>query len=259
MEISAKVVMDLRAKTGVSMMACKKALVESGGDEEKAIEYLRKSGEAKALSKADRDTHEGAVAVAISADKKKGAIVSLLCETDFVARNEDFVHIVNTVAETALAQGVDAAKAAAEAPIREAVLKLGENIRLDRVDVMEGELIGSYVHSNKKVGGLVVLIGGANDDMAKDIAMQVVAASPDAINPEQIDSSLVEKEKDIYADQLRTEGKPAEMIEKILIGKMNKFKEERALMTQAFIKDPAMKVRDMLKGAGVVQFSRVAI
>lgn len=256
MEISAKVVMDLRAKTGVSMMACKKALVEAAGDEAKAIEILRKSGEAKALSKADRDTSEGVVMADIRGNK--GVLVELRCETDFVARNEDFVGAAKAIAEAAHTGGVAAAEALADTEIKAAVVKLGENIQLGGVKIIEGDVLGYYVHANNKTGSIVALSGG-DAQLGHDLAMQAVAAYPEVVNPEDVDSKVVEAEMEIEKEKLRKEGKPEQMLDKILEGKIRKFREERAMLTQDFIKDPSKKVRDILGGATVTGFVKLSI
>jgi len=256
MEISAKVVMDLRAKTGVSMMACKKALVEAGGDEVKAIEILRKSGEAKALSKAERDTTEGVVFADIRGNK--GVLVELRCETDFVARNEDFVATAKAIAEAAHTGGVAAAEATADEAIKAAVVKLGENIQLGGVKMIEGDSLGFYIHANNKTGAIVAMTSG-NEQLGRDLSMQAVAAHPEVVNPEDVDSALVESEMAIEKEKLLKEGKPEQILEKILEGKVRKFREERAMLTQDFIKDPSKKVRDVLGGATVTGFVKFAI
>lgn len=256
MDISAKAVMELRAKTGVSMMACKKALIEAAGDEEKAIEVLRKSGEAKALSKADRETSEGVVHADIRGNK--GVLVELRCETDFVARNEDFIAAAKEIAEVAYTDGVEAAKTKADELIKAAVVKLGENIQLGNVEAIEGETLGVYVHANNKTGAIVAMNGG-NEDLGKDLAMQAVASSPAVVNPEEVDDAMVDAEMEIEKDKLRQQGKPEAMFDKILEGKIRKFREERALLTQDFIKDPSKKVRDILDGATVTAFVKHTI
>lgn len=257
MDISAKVVMDLRNKTGVSMMACKKALVEAGGDEAKAIDILRKSGEAKALSKADRETHEGRVSSKIQGGK--GVIVRVFCETDFVARNDDFVAITDTLIETAFAEGKEAAEAKAKDLITQAVVKLGENIQLGGIEVLEAADLGTYIHANNKVGSLIAFSSTADEQLKKDIAMHVVASNPEVVNPDEVDAAAVEEEKAIYKEQLIKEGKPEQMIEKIMEGKVKKFKEAKALVTQEFVKDPSKSVKDVLGSTNVVSFVRFSI
>ncbi len=255
MSITASQVNSLRQRTGVSMMQCKKALEETGGDEEKAIELLRKKGAAKAAEKADRATKEGVVITKI--DGNKAAVVKLLCETDFVAKNEEFKKIANDAVDIALKEGADSAKESAEQPIKDLFTKLGENMSIE-VKVMEGEGIGDYVHSNCKIGTLVSL-QSADTDKAKDIAMQVAAMNPAVINPEDISSDLVDKEKEIWADQLKNEGKPEEIIDKIMMGKERKFREESALMKQSFVKDGDKTVEQYLEGNSVTEFVRMAI
>lgn len=254
-DISAKAVMDLRNKTGVSMMACKKALVETGGDAEKAVELLRKQGAAKAGKKADRETGEGAIAIS---DR---GIVSLKCETDFVARNDDFLAAVEGLASTATAEGTEGAQNSFEQQKAELITKLGENIIFGECAVIEeGDTVGGYIHSNKKLAGLVALTGGT-EDIAKDIAMHVVASSPQVISPEEISDELVEKEKEIWTEQLQNEGKPDQIIEKIMLGKEKKFREESALLKQPFVKNPEITVEQYLKenGAEVESFIRMSV
>ena len=256
MDISAKVVMELRAKTGVSMMACKKALIEANGDEEKAIEILRKSGEAKALSKADRDTREGFIVADIRGNK--GVLVELRCETDFVARNDEFIAAAKHIAEAMHNSGYEAAKTHADTVIKEAVVKLGENIQLGDIKVIEGETLGVYVHANNKTGAIVAMNGGSAE-LGKDLAMQAVASNPVVVNPEDVDNALVDSEMEIEKELLRKQGKPGAMFDKILEGKIRKFREERALLTQEFIKDPSKKVKDTLGGATVTGFIKLTI
>lgn len=255
MSITASQVNSLRKRTGVSMMQCKKALEETGGDEETAIDLLRKKGAAKAVEKADRATKEGIIVAKV--DDNKAAVVKLLCETDFVAKNEEFKKIANDAVEVALKDGADAAKESAEQPIKDLFTKLGENMSME-VKVMEGEGIGDYIHSNSKIGTLVNL-KSSDPDKAKDIAMQVAAMNPAVINPEDISSDLVDKEKEIWADQLKQEGKPEEIIGKIMMGKERKFREESALIKQSFVKDGDKTVEEYLEGNSVVEFVRMAI
>lgn len=256
MSITAAQVNALRQKTGVSMMACKKALVEANGDEEQAIEMLRKRGEAKAVDKADRATSEGVVAAA--AANGKGAIVKIACETDFVARNEEFIAMAEKIAQIALEKDLETAKAEGEAMVKEGVGKLGENMTLESIEVAEGPVIDFYVHSNGKLGALVAL-DGSDNEKAKDVAMHVVASDPKVINPEEISDDLVAKEKEIWTEQLKAEGKPENIIDNILAGKEKKFREEAALMKQAFVKNPEMTIESFLDGSKVTAFMRIAI
>lgn len=251
--------MELRAKTNVSMMACKKALIQANGDQEAAIEILRKSGEAKALSKADRETHEGLIAAYVSSDHKKGVLTQVLCETDFVARSDDFVNMAEEITNHAAKEGTEVARAAAVEKLQQAVITLGENIQLENMQELTGDFVGVYIHANKKVGAIVSFEGSVTEEVARDVAMQVVASQPQVVNPEEMDMALVEKEADIAKAQLRQEGKPEAMLDKIVEGKLKKFKEENALVTQAFIKDPSKQVKDILGGAKVMKFVRFAV
>lgn len=254
-DISAKAVMELRAKSGVSMMACKKALVEANGDAEAAMEILRKKGAAKAADKADRATSEGTIAVA------ERAVVALNCETDFVAKNEAFVQFAQHLAEVANEKGTEAAEQLFESEKTEMITKLGENITLGQIATVEvGDTIGAYIHSNNKLAGVVALNGG-NEEVARDIAMHAVASNPSVLSPDEIEDEIVAKEREIWTVQLQNEGKPEQIIEKILLGKEKKFREESALLKQSFVKNPEVSVEAFAKenGAEVVAFLRLAV
>jgi len=255
MSITATQVNDLRKRTGISMMACKKALMEADGNEEKAIELLRKRGEAKAAEKSTRETSEGLIIT--KSEGGKGVIVKLLCETDFVAKNEEFVAIVNTAADTAIAESADAAKAQAEPVIKELFTKLGENMSIE-IKTLEGEGVCGYVHTNGKVGTLIAL-QSADEEKARDVAMHVTAMNPPVIRSEEVSDELVAKEKEIWIEQLKNEGKPDVMIEKILMGKESKFRAESALLKQPFVKDPSATVQAYLGDNTVLAFERMAI
>ncbi len=255
MAITAQQVNELRQRTGVSMMVCKKALEEAGGDEEKAIEILRKAGAAKAAKKADRETSEGVVITKVAGDK--AAIVKLTCETDFVAKNEEFQKIANDAADAALEGGATAALESSAEPIKELFGKLGENMNIE-VEVVEGAGVGEYVHSNGKIGVLVAL-GTADAEKATDVAMHVAAMGPKVINPEEITAEDVEKEREIWKDQLAQEGKPEDIQAKIMEGKEKKFREEHALMKQSFVKNGDQTVEQFLEGNTVVEFKRFSI
>lgn len=254
--ISASAVASLRARTGVSMLACKEALEEAGGDEEKAIELLRKRGLSQAAKKADRDQKEGLVFIKESG--AKAAVVLIRCETDFVARDANFQNAGNAIAEEALNAGEDAAKAVAEKLLPELVQKLGENITLGNVYVVEGKVLGTYLHSNAKIGVVVALDGGTAEH-ARDTAMHAAAFNPGVVSPDDVTEDSVKKEKDIWAEQLAKEGKPAPIMEKIMLGKEKKFREENALLTQAFAKDPSKTVQQYLAGNNVTAYVRVSV
>tara|TARA_Y100000310_G_scaffold317297_1_gene370017 strand:- start:744 stop:1514 length:771 start_codon:yes stop_codon:yes gene_type:complete len=256
MSIDAKAVASLRSRTGVSMMQCKAALEEAGGDEEKAIEILRKKGASAAAKKADRAQSEGLVFSASS--DGKAAIVRLDCETDFVARDENFQAFGQELADTLLAEGMEATSALAEQKLADVVQKLGENISLGEMKLTEAAVSGVYIHSNQKIGVVVGLSGGTAD-IAKDIAMHAAAMNPLYVSPDDVEDSAIETEKGIWKEQLEKEGKPAEIIEKIMLGKEKKFREENALLTQEFVKEPGKLVGDLLDGANVVEYVRLAI
>lgn len=255
MSITAEQVNALRQRTGISMMECKKALTDSAGDEEKAIEILRKKGAAKAAEKADRVTKQGVVVVKTGQDK--AVLVKLLCETDFVAKNEDFHKIARDAAEKAMKEGAEAAKAAAEQPIKDLFTKLGENMAIE-IKVMEGEGIGDYLHTNGKIGTLVRL-KTPDPEKARDVAMQVAAMNPAVIHPEDVSDAEVAKEKEIWKEQVKKEGKPEAIIDKILMGKEKKYREESALMKQSFVKDGEKTIEQYLEGNSVIEFQRMAI
>jgi len=255
MSITAKQVNDLRQRTGISMMMCKKALEEAGGDEEKAIEILRKKGAAKAAEKADRVMKQGVVITKVKGDK--AAIVKLTCETDFVAKNEEFRKIAENAVDVALKKGAQEAQNSQEQALKDLFTKLGENMALE-VKVMEGKGIADYIHTNSKLGVLVSL-KKADEAKGKDVAMQIAAMNPAVINPEDVLQELVEKEKEFWKAQLLAEGKPEAMLDKIMIGKEKKFREESALMKQAFVKNNEITIEKFLDGNTVVEFIRMAI
>jgi elongation factor Ts len=253
MTVTAAQVKELRDKTGVAMMACKTALEESNGNLEQAIEILRKRGESKAASKSDRSTGEGAIAVS------GRAMAKLLCETDFVARNDNFVSFVEELAHKAEKEGVAAAKAYFESVKTDKIQAIGENIVLDAVEVVEGgSIVGGYVHSNRKVATVVVLEGGT-EEQARDVAMHATAMDPLVANPEDVPADAIAKEKEFAREQLIAEGKPAQIIDKILDGKVQKFCADRALSSQPFVKNPEQTVAQFLGSAKLVKFVRLAV
>lgn len=263
MAITAAQVSSLRRRTGVGLMAVKSALEEAGGDEEKAIDILRKRGQAQAVKKADRDQKEGSIFIesnpsTSSGQVGKAAIVHLACETDFVARGDDFQNAGKALATLALEKGADAAKKNAESIMPDLVHKLGENISLAGIEVIEGGTLGTYVHSNKKIGVVISLEGG-DEVKAKDVAMHAAAMAPVVTFPEEVSTELVEKEKEIWREQLKKEGKPEAMHDKIMIGKEKKFREESALVKQPFAKDQAISVEKYLDGAKVKAYVRFSI
>jgi elongation factor Ts len=269
MAITAAMVKELREKTLAGMMDCKKALVESGGDEEKAIAYLREKGLAKAAKKAGRATSEGLVGSYLSPDGQTAAIVELLCETDFVAKNEEFQKFAADLAEKIAAMDVTTGNAADlgedVADVTDLIATLGENMgvgRYAKASVANG-VVGMYIHSNGKIGVLVPMEGTDNADVAKDVAMQVAAVNPVCVSSDEVPADLLEKEKDIYRKQGLEEGKPAEIVEKIILGRVNKYYKEVCLLEQPFIKEDKKSVKQYIKeaagGASVKGFHRLAL
>ena len=269
--VTASMVKELRERTGLGMMECKKALVAAEGDIERAIDDLRKSGQAKAAKKAGRTAAEGAVVVASSDDNSRALMVEINSETDFVARDENFLGFANKVAGAALdADEVDAAKIAElkledGASVEEArqalVQKIGENIqvrRAVRLNVADGR-VGSYVHGGK-IGVLVALSGG-DAELAKDVSMHVAAVAPMVVKSDQVPEDVLEKEREIIRAQPDMEGKPAEIVEKMLGGRINKFLKEVSLNDQPFVKDPNTTVGKLVQDAGaeVVAFERLVV
>ncbi len=253
MAITAQQVKELRDRTGVAMMACKKALEESNGDIDGAIEVLRKRGASKAADKADRSTSEGRVAV----DGR--AIVKVLCETDFVGKNDKFVAFVADIAAKTNEGNVEAGTSFFESAKTDKMQEVGENLVLGDIQLIEGgDTVAGYIHTNGKIGVLVALEGGT-EDQAKDLAMHAAAMDPLCANPEDVDGDLIEKEKEIAREQLANEGKPENIIEKIIEGKIKKFCADRALTSQAFVKDPSMTVAEYLGDAKLVKFIRIAV
>ncbi len=254
--ITAEQVSSLRRRTGVSISAVKSALEEAKGDEEKAIEILRKQGVAQAVKKSDREQLEGSMFLERSGGK--AALVHLACETDFVARGEDFQSAGKALAKTAFAKGADAARSEAAALMPGLVSKLGENITLADAVVLEGAVLGTYVHSNAKIGVIVALDTGT-EEVAKDAAMHAAATAPRVVSPDQVSAELIEKEKEIWREALKREGKPEAMFDKIMIGKEKKFREESAFLKQPFVKDPTKMVEQHLGGAKVTGYVRFSV
>ncbi len=262
--ISATMVKELRDRTGLGMMECKKALGEANGDIELAIENLRKVSGLKAAKKADRTAADGVVAVKVADDNSYGVVVEVNSETDFVARDAGFLAFVNNVVEQAFATkqtDVAALMAGDLENAREALVqKIGENIGVRRISLVEGGVIGGYVHLNNRIAVLVQLEGG-NEELAKDIAMHVAAVNPAVVNSEQMPADLVEKEKDIIRAQPDMAGKPAEIVEKMMVGRINKFLKEASLIDQPFVKNPEVTVGKLAKdaGASVTSFVRLEV
>lgn len=273
--ISAQDVNKLRNMTGAGMMDCKKALTEADGDFEKAIEILRKKGQKVSASRADRETKEGSVFVKVNDDKKEAVLIALNCETDFVAKNEEFQNLGKLIAETAFAQkpvtkeallNLKAGNLTLSEKIVELVGKIGEKLEVSEYIHMKGEVVVPYIHVGSKLGVLVSLKGVNGKDVteaAKNIGMQIAAMNPVAVDEKSVDKSTIEKELEIAKAQVQAEGKPENMIEKIAQGKLQKFFKESTLLHQAFVKDNSKTVAQYLdsvsKGLTVAEFRRVAI
>jgi elongation factor Ts len=258
MSISAKDVKQLRDVTGAGMMDCKKALAEADGDMDKAIEILRKKGQKVSEKRAEREANEGLILTRISDDAKKAVAIEINCETDFVARNEDFQNQAKSFLDAAFendADSVEALKAieinglTIEKHLEEMVGKIGEKIELSRVVLAktDGSLI-DYIHPGNQLGVLVEFDGSISDDnVGKDVAMQIAAMNPLAATRDGVDASVVEKELEIAKEQLINEGKPAEIAEKAAQGKLRRFYEERVLLEQKFVKDNGISVKEYLE------------
>lgn len=271
MAITAALVKELRERTQAGMMECKKALVETNGDIDAAVELMRKTGLAKADKKAGRTAAEGAIIIRISADNKCAAIVEVNCETDFVTKGDDFQKFADAVGDLALATkpaNIDALLATSMSngesvadSAKALVAKIGENINVRRCAIVESNdgLVGSYLHGNR-IGVLVAQKGG-DQDLAKDVAMHIAASKPVCISSDQVPKELIEKEKEIYTAQAAESGKPAEIIEKMVSGRVSKYLKEITLLGQPFVKDPDTTIEKLLKNAGatVTQFVRLEV
>ncbi len=270
--ITAKMVQDLRERTGVGMMDCKRALTECGGDLEAAADLLRTSGQAKADKKSGRVTAEGLIAIAVNADQTEAVMLEANCETDFVGRDSNFVAFANTAANIALQHHLTDCGALSQQLFDEAhsvesmrtalVAKLGENInirRLSTVDASAGAHLGAYIHQGR-IGVLVVVQEGTAA-LAKDMAMQIAANNPTVISPEEVPAEIIAREKAIYAIQAQESGKPAEVVEKMIQGRLRKFCDEISLVGQAYLKNPDQTVAQVLKQADatVISFVRFAV
>ncbi len=266
MAVTASLVKELRERTGLGMMECKKALVETDGDIELAIENLRKASGLKAAKKADRTAAEGVVAIKIADDNSYGVVVEVNSETDFVARDESFLGFVNTVVEKAFAGKIGDVSVLVDEALentRQALVqKIGENISVRRVTFVEPKngLVGGYVHSNNRIAVLTELQAGDNE-LARDISMHVAAVNPQVLNPEDMSEELVNKEKEIIRAQPDMEGKPAEIVEKMMVGRINKFLKESSLVSQPFVKDPEITVGKLAEKAGatILSFTRFEV
>lgn len=271
MAISAKEVNELRKMTGAGMMDCKKALTEADGDFDKAVEFLRKKGQKVSASRQDRSTSEGVVFVKVDAKGQDGYAITLQCETDFVAKNDDFQNLGNKIAdavdstvssiEDVMNLDVDGQKVSEL--LVESMGKIGEKLEIGAFAKVTGEKVIPYIHAGSKLGVLVALNGGSDPEIiGKDLAMQIAAMNPIAIDSSGVDQDTIAKEKEIGREQALAEGKPENIVDKIAEGKVNKFLKENTLLGQSFVKDNSITVEKYLKASGgavVADFKRISI
>ena len=271
-KISAADVNKLRKATGAGMMDCKKALVEAEGDFDTAVEVLRKKGQKVAANRADRDSSEGAVIARVNDDATVGVIVSVNCETDFVAKNENYVTLANQLADVALAyESLDSFLAAdfngmsVSDKLTEQTGVIGEKIEIGGFERLKGAFVGSYIHAGNKIATLTSLSAGVDGaaEAAKNVAMQAAAMNPIALNEEGVDAATVEKEIEIAKEQLRQEGKPEAMLDNIAKGKLKRFFKDNTLINQTYIKDGKQSVSEYVKSVDaeltVTGFKRLAL
>ena len=273
--ISAKEVNELRQKTGSGMMDCKKAPVEAGGDFDKAIDILRKKGQKVSAARSNRETSEGIVIYKLSSNEDKASILSFTCETDFVAKNEDFQELASRILDTAFENNFSSVEEilsskldsmTIEQEIVNLIGKIGEKIELRQYENLEGEKIVPYIHAGNKLGVLVSLVNTSSVDYVsagKDVAMQIAAMNPIALNKDGVDQSVIDKEIEIGKEQAIKEGKPENIVEKIAQGKLQKFFKENTLLSQPFVKDNSMTIESYLgtfsSDLTVDKFLRVSI
>ena len=272
--ISAQDINKLRQATGAGMMDCRKALTETNGDFEAAIDWLRKQGQKVAAKRSDREAKEGVIIAQTSADNKTGFVVCISCETDFVSKNADFVAFAKTIADAAVANNVKSAEELNEVVVNGAKVSdlindklaaIGEKIGISRFERIEAPYVASYIHGAYRMGVLVGMNKEA-EEAGKDVAMQIAAMNPVAVDAASVPADVVAREKDIIMELMKQDpkmaGKPEEMMAKIAEGKMNAFFKEQTLTAQAFVKDASKSVGDYLKSAGdvtVIEFKRVAL
>jgi elongation factor Ts len=274
LQISAADVNKLRQQTGAGMMDCKKALTESNGDFEAAVDYLRKKGAKVAASRQDRESNEGVVIARTTESGKRGFIIELNCETDFVAKNADFIGFANSIIDLAISHNpatvadllaLDLNGIQVSDAILDQTGKIGEKIGRAKDEVVDGEKVIAYIHGNYRLGVLVALNANvANaEEVGKDVAMQIAAMNPVALDKGDVDARTIERELEIAKEQIRAEGKPEAMIEKIAAGKLNKFYKDSTLLNQEFVKDPSKTIaqflNDVQKDLTVTAFKRVQL
>jgi elongation factor Ts len=274
MSISAKQVKELRDATGVGMMDCKEALKEADGDFDEAVSILRKKGQKVADKRSEREADEGLVVTALSDDETAGAIVEVNCETDFVARNDDFQEFAERVAEITLTERPDGVDALMDLPYEDGATveeelgaltgKIGEKLAIRRFEILESEdgHVISYIHPGSKLGVLVDVAGdGDLEEAGRDVAMQIAALDPIAVTRDEVPDDVKEEERDVAREAALNEGKPEHVIDQIVDGKLERFFEDNVLLEQAFVKDSSMSVEEMLDEAdlSVTRFTRYAL
>ena len=274
MTITAADINKLRQMTGAGMMDCKKALTEAEGDFEKAIDELRKKGQKVAANRGDRESKEGVVLAKVTSDNKRGVVLAINCETDFVAINADFIKMTNAVIDIAIEKNpktADELKALpfdAKITIGEKLIEqtgvIGEKIELTKYEIVEAPFVFAYIHPGNKLANIVGFSSATvKADVAKDVAMQVAAMAPVAVDKGDVDADMIKREIEVGKEQAREEGKPEDMLEKIAMGKLNKFYKESTLLNQEFIKDNkktiAQYLSDSEKGLTVTGFKRIAL
>jgi elongation factor Ts len=271
--ITAADVNKLRQQTGAGMMDCKKALMEANGDFEAAIDYLRKKGQKVAVNRSDRDAKEGLVLARVSNDGRRGVMLVLNCETDFVAMNQDFIGFASNLLDLCLSKGVKSVDELKEQDLNgvkvadklfDMIGKIGEKIEISQLEAIEGNKVVIYNHPGNKLSSMVALSSsGAPEEVAKDVAMQVAAMAPVAVDKDDVDTEMLNREIEIGKEQARQEGKPEEMLEKIAMGKLNKFYKENTLLNQSYIKDEKKTISQLLneaeKGLTVTGFKRIKL
>ena len=274
MAITAQEVNKLRQMTGAGMMDCKKALTEADGDFDKAVEILRKKGQKISASRSDRETSEGVVFVKSGDKQQEAMLISLNCETDFVAKNDDFLQVGEDILSVAFEQRpastdelkqLKVGELTVEEKLSELIGKIGEKIEIGAYEVVSGELVVSYIHANKKLGVLVALANtdGQGEEAGKDVAMQIAAMNPAALDEDRVDQETIDRELRIGREQAEAEGKPENILDKIAQGRLKKFFKENTLVNQAFVKDNSMTVSQYLdsvnKDMKVTEFKRVSV
>jgi len=273
--ITAQDINKLRQATGAGMMDCRKALTETNGDFEAAIDWLRKQGQKVAAKRSDREAKEGVIIAQTSADNKTGFVVCISCETDFVSKNADFVAFAQSIADAAVANNVKSAEELNEVSVNGAkvsdlindkLASIGEKIGIAKFERVDAPFVASYIHGAYRMGVLVALTS-ANAELGKDLAMQIAAMNPVAVDPESVPAETVERERAIIIDTMKEDpkmaGKPEDMIAKIAEGKIGAFFKEQTLLAQAFVKDGSKSVGEYIKSVdgaiNVTEFQRVAL